>query len=67
MFQTATKMVATLTVRNANSKMGGFNLTAKESGAQITLNYTKDTESIVDKVIADKDSNCNIVKGILVD
>ena len=36
---------------------------ATEEGAKITVNYTSETESLVDKIIATKSANSNIVKG----
>ena len=36
---------------------------ATEEGAKITVNYTSETESLVDKIIATKSSNSNVVKG----
>ena len=39
---------------------------ATSTGAQITVNYTKDTSSLVDSMIETKSSNSNVVKGSLV-
>ena len=38
-----------------------------KSGSKITVNYTKDTEALVDKMIATKSSNSNVIKGVQVD
>ena len=40
--------------------------TATDSSALITLNYTSETESLVDQMIATKSANSNVVKGSLI-
>ena len=40
-----------------------FNNAATVSGSKIVLNYTSKTEAIVDRIIAKKNVNSNIVKG----
>ena len=40
---------------------------ATKSGSKITVNYTSATSSLVDKMIATKSSNSNVVKGVQVD
>ena len=58
-------MVATL---NMNSTVVSnfkdmFQSAADKENAQITLNYTEATSSIVDQMIASKPANSNVVKG----
>ena len=36
-------------------------------GGKITVNYTAETESIVDSIISTKKSGANVVKGVLVE
>ena len=65
----STKLDIHMTIRNPNvtrySDM--FYGTAHKTGSKITVNYTKDTESLVEKMIATKSGNCNVVKGALVE
>ena len=41
-----------------------FNNAAKEEGAQIIVNYTAETEELVDQMIASKTDGSNVIKGI---
>lgn len=65
MFQGCSKLTTTINIMNANitnySYM--FQGAATASGAKVTVNYTEDTSTIVDKMIATKSSNSNVVKG----
>ena len=65
MFSECYVMVATL---NMNSTVVSnfkdmFQSAADKENAQITLNYTEATSSIVDQMIASKPANSNVVKG----
>ncbi len=67
MFYEDSKVVTTLTIRNKDVNYTYmFNGAATEEGSQITLNYTEDTESVVDEMIASKPERSNVVKGVLV-
>ena len=63
------KFNTSITIRNPNmtSYNSMFSEVATKSGSRITVNYTKDTEALVDKMIATKSTNSNVVKGIQVD
>ena len=65
MFINCYSVVATITIRNSNvndySSM--FSNAAIYSGAKIIVNYTSNTSSIVDNMIATKSSNSNVIKG----
>ncbi len=41
-----------------------FYQTATENGAQITVNYSEEVADSIDKLIATKSSNANVVKGV---
>jgi len=43
-----------------------FIYAATTDGALIKLNYTQETSDLVDKMIATKSSNSNVVKGELI-
>lgn len=59
------KLTTTLTVRNINTSYGDiFYGAGTATGASITVNYTSNTESLVDTIIAA--SNTHIIKGSLV-
>ena len=68
MFEGCTNLTTTIAIRNANVKnySGMFSSAATASNAKITVNYIAATESLVDKMIATKSSNSNVVKGSLV-
>ena len=63
------KFETTMTIRNPNTSMytGMFKYATTKTGSKITLNYTSATSSLVDKMIATKSSNSNVVKGVQVD
>ena len=65
----STKFVTTITIINPNVKYHSrmFYGVATKSGSKITVNYTSETEDLVDKMIATKSSNSNVVKGVRVD
>ena len=44
-----------------------FENVASKEGSQIKVNYTSETEALVDEIIANKDENSNIIKGVQVD
>ena len=43
-----------------------FEEAATQNGARIVVNYTSESSEAVDKMIANKSSNSNVVKGSLV-
>jgi hypothetical protein len=51
---------------NISNYSSMFEGVAIQPGSQITVNYTSETEALVDKMIATKSSNSNVVKGKLV-
>ena len=57
-----------ITIRNPKleSYNGVFLGSATEEGSQITVNYTSETEALVDAMIATKSEGSNVVKGTLV-
>jgi len=72
MFALSPKLVTTITIRGTNcttyKKTSSYNYgmsedTATDNGAKITVNYTADASELVDKMIATKSSNSNVVKG----
>jgi len=70
LFHCASNIKTTLTIKNSNTtyeNMFGKNSwhAATSEGAQIILNYTNDTSSLVDNMIASKPANSNVEKGIL--
>ena len=64
----ARNVIADILIDNPNissySKM--FNGVATVSGAEVVVNYTSETEELVDKMIATKSSSSNVVKGELI-
>lgn len=64
----STKLNISITIRNPNvtTYVNMFAGAATKSGSQITVNYTSETEALVDQMIATKFSNSNVVKGIKV-
>ena len=62
------KLNTSITISNPNITVYHymFNGVATKSGSKIIVNYTKDTEELVEKMIATKSSNSNVVKGALV-
>jgi surface protein len=64
----STKLNTSITIRNPNLTNYSWmfaNAVLKE-GSQIKVNYTSETEELVDKMIATKSSNSNVVKGNLI-
>lgn len=51
---------------NISSYSKMFNGVATVSGAEVVVNYTSETEELVDKMIATKSSSSNVVKGELI-
>ena len=59
---------AEFTIRgNVTDYIGMFNDAATEEGSKIVVNYTKDTETIVDEMLNTKNKNANVVKGSVVE
>lgn len=56
-----------ITNKNMQSFANMFGDAATKSPAQITVNYTSETSSLVDSMIATKSSNSNVVKGVQID
>ena len=73
----STKLNTSITIKNPDLiTMGNPNLTpysfmfedvATKEGAKLTVNFTRDTEFLVDKMILTKSSDSNVVKGNCVD
>ena len=65
----STKFITSITIKNpkTTSYSSMFKDVATKNGSQITVNYTSETSELVDKMIATKSSNSNVVKGIQVD
>ena len=65
----STKLKTTITIKNPNttSYSNMFSDVAIKNDSKITVNYTKDTESLVDQMIATKSSTSNVVKGVQVE
>ena len=65
----STQFVTTITIRNPNTTECGsmFYGAATKPGSKITVNYTSETESLVDDMIATKTDGANVVKGVQVD
>lgn len=65
----STKLNTSITISNPNttSYFNMFNKVATQDGSKITVNYTSETSDLVDKMIATKSSNSNVVKGVQVD
>ena len=57
------------TIKNPNisNYSGMFSSVAIQPGSKITVNYTSETEALVDQMIATKSPESNVVKGKLVD
>jgi hypothetical protein len=64
-FNTAFTIRKTITIEY--NYQGLFDGVATKEGSQIVVNYTSDTVDFVDKAIATKSFNSNLVKGICVD
>ena len=67
-FENCAKLTTTINITNANvtNYTDMFSGAATESGAKIVVNYTSETESLVDQMIATKSANSNVVKGSLI-
>ena len=67
-FENCANLTTTINITNANvtNYTDMFNGAATESGAKIVVNYTTETETLVDQMIATKSANSNVVKGSLV-
>ncbi len=68
MFDNCSKIITNITIRGTNctSYENMFKSSATSENAQITVNYTADASELVDKMIATKSSNSNIIKGSVV-
>lgn len=72
MFQECYKLTTTITILNPNTTYNGMFWDTSISGGKVTVNYTAQTSSLVDRMIATKTSNgtsgrySNVVKGTLV-
>ncbi len=65
----STNFNTSITISNPNvtDYYSMFYETATKTGSKITVNYTSATSSLVDKMIATKSSNSNVIKGVQVD
>ena len=65
----STKLNTSITIRNPNTTeyTNMFQEVATKTGSQITVNYTSETGDLVDRMIATKWSNSNVIKGVQVD
>ncbi len=68
MFYNCQKIKTSITIKNPNtySYSGTFNNAATANGAEIIVNYTSETNDLVDKIINTKSENSNVKKGELV-
>ncbi len=68
MFSSSPKLSTTIMIglTNCTDYLEMFSYASTTDGAQITVNYTENTSDLVDKMIATKSSNSNIVKGNLI-
>ena len=68
-FQECTKLQTEITIMNPNvteeNYKNMFLNAATDPNAKIIVNYTSETETLVDNMIKTKSSNSNVVKGIL--
>ena len=65
MFEGCSKLITTINIMNAtvSSYNRMFNSVATSPNAKITVNYIAAASTLVDKMIATKSSNSNVVKG----
>jgi hypothetical protein len=63
----AVKAVINLRAVPTSYSSYSFHDVANVEGSEIKLNYTAETESVVDDIIASKEPNDNIVKGVLLE
>jgi len=68
MFSNSDKLTTTINIKNPNlvNYIKMFSGAATKDGAQITVNYTTETSGLVDRMIATKSENSNVVKGSLI-
>ncbi len=68
MFSNCNKLTTTITIKGTNCTIYDsiFVHSATSDGSQITVNYTEDASDLVDKMIATKSSNSNVIKGTVV-
>lgn len=68
-FLNCSNLTTTITIRSTkiSNYCSMFLSAATRDGSLITVNYTSETEALVDKMIATKSTNSNVVKGIQVD
>ncbi len=68
MFQFCRSIKTTINITNQNIENyeGMFLNAATSEGAEITVNYTTETSDLVDRMIATKSENSNVVKGTLI-
>ena len=68
-FQLCRKLQTEITIMNPNvteeNYTNMFDRAATDPNAKIIVNYTSETETLVDNMIKTKSSNSNVVKGIL--
>ena len=68
-FQLCLKLQTEITIMNPNvteeNYKNMFDRAATDPNAKIIVNYTSETETLVDNMIKTKSSNSNVVKGIL--
>ena len=65
MFYYCSVLTTTIDIMNANvtSYSSMFGSAATSSNAKITVNYIADASTLVDRMVATKSSNSNVVKG----
>lgn len=61
-----TDVVITIRGTKCTNYVGMFAWAATEEGSSVTVNYTQDASTLVDNMIATKNSNSNVIKGIQV-
>lgn len=68
MFGVCPYLITTITIRSNSvvSYLDMFRWTAYQAGSRVVVNYTSSTSALVDKMIATKVNNSNVVKGSLV-
>ena len=67
-FSYCSSLTTTINIMNSNVKSydSMFSHASTKSGAQITVNYIAEASTLVDKMIAEKSSNSNVVKGNII-
>lgn len=58
--------IITIRSNSVVSYLDMFRWTAYQAGSRVVVNYTSSTSALVDKMIATKVNNSNVVKGSLV-